>query len=213
MRDSLSYKLTESPLSIDDGEANTWRAAVQLFDRAYGEAWRGRRWSALRRRPHHRLCDLELVQAKSAPGNAHYAGLQTVLIRHIRGSESRPKDFDADFRPLESRTGERWLSIARARLQGVTLPPIELMRVGDAYFVRDGHHRRSVARALGEEFIEAQITVWMTKPQPGEGKPSPVPNAFLSQSIKHAHARARTCYWQPAALAAGVEVAMLTGDS
>jgi hypothetical protein len=137
---------------------------------------------------------LELVQAKAAPFNAHYAGLQTVLIRHIRGSESRLDDFDADFRPLQSRTCERWLSIGRARLQGATLPPIELIRVGDTYFVRDGHHRLSVARALGEKFIEAQITVWTTKPQPGGGKPWSMPNAFLSPRIKHAHARALRRY-------------------
>jgi hypothetical protein len=47
-----------------------------------------------------------------------------------------------------------------ARDESVPLPPIKLIQVGDCYYVRDGHHRLSVARALGEQFIEAEVTVW-----------------------------------------------------
>ena len=47
--------------------------------------------------------------------------------------------------------------MAQAKLDGTVLPPVELIQVGDIYFVRDGHHRISVARALGEEYIDAEI--------------------------------------------------------
>jgi ParB-like chromosome segregation protein Spo0J len=44
--------------------------------------------------------------------------------------------------------------------RGLTLPPVDLIRVGESYFVRDGHHRVSAARALGQAFIEATVTEW-----------------------------------------------------
>jgi hypothetical protein len=63
----------------------------------------------------------------------------------------------------------RWLSVAAARDQGKGLPPVVLVQVGDVYFVRDGHHRIAVARALGQLDIEAQVTVWhVSGPLPWE---------------------------------------------
>jgi hypothetical protein len=50
--------------------------------------------------------------------------------------------------------------VAQARQQGLSLPPVELTQVGEVYFVRDGHHRISVARALGQTDIEAEVRVW-----------------------------------------------------
>jgi len=83
-----------------------------------------------------------------------------VSIRDIRGSEGRCGDFDADFRPLQGHTRDRWVGIATAREMGKTLPPVELIQIGDLYFVRDGHHRISVAQAMGQEAIEAEVTAW-----------------------------------------------------
>jgi hypothetical protein len=83
-----------------------------------------------------------------------------VPIHQIRGSESRPGDFDGDFNPLHDVNQARWLSVAGARLQGKALPPVALVQVGDVYFVRDGHHRISVARALRQTVVEATVEVW-----------------------------------------------------
>ena len=58
------------------------------------------------------------------------------------------------------------MSIARACYLGQVLPPIELIRLGDTYYVRDGHHRVSVARALGQDEIDAQVIVWDVAPAP-----------------------------------------------
>ncbi|GAC1548431.1 MAG: hypothetical protein NVS2B7_24350 [Herpetosiphon sp.] len=90
----------------------------------------------------------------------HFAGRQTVAIDSIRGSESRVTDFDAAFRPTHPHAAERWCKVAAAWQQGAALPPVELIRVGDLYFVRDGHHRISVARTYGAREIDALVTVW-----------------------------------------------------
>jgi hypothetical protein len=74
-------------------------------------------------------------------------------FRHIRGSESRSSDFDRDFNPLHDHNRRRWLNVAAARQRGKALPLVKLIQVGDVYFVRDGHHRISVARALGQRSI------------------------------------------------------------
>jgi hypothetical protein len=93
-----------------------------------------------------------------------YAGSRTVAIRRIKGSEGRSDDFDCDFNPLHSRTRDRWISVALARFEGNTLPLVELIQLGDDYYVRDGHHRISVARGLGEEYIDAKVIVLELEP-------------------------------------------------
>jgi hypothetical protein len=89
----------------------------------------------------------------------HYNGIETVALAKIIGSEGRKGDFDRAFRPLKEESLTRWQSIALALLEDKVLPPLELIRIGDEYFVRDGHHRISVARSLGQSSIEAQISV------------------------------------------------------
>jgi hypothetical protein len=90
----------------------------------------------------------------------HFAGRQTVHIQQIRGSEGRSEYFDRFFRPRQKYTQRRWLSVAQACLMGINLPPVELIQVGGTYFVRDGHHRISVAQALEHARIDANVTVW-----------------------------------------------------
>jgi hypothetical protein len=115
-------------------------------------------WARLRGQSR-RLLDLNTVAA-SAIGDRRAAGTQTVAIRQIRGSEGRCDDFDVVFRPLKEHTEHRWVSVARAQLRGLGLPAVELIQVGEVYFVRDGHHRISVAAALGQQEIDAVVTVW-----------------------------------------------------
>jgi hypothetical protein len=96
-------------------------------------------------------------------------GTRPVPVSQIRGSEGRCRYFDADFNPLYDQARGRWLGIARARQQGKYLPPVVLVQVGDTYFVRDGHHRISVARAMGQIEVEARVTIWqVTGPLPWE---------------------------------------------
>jgi hypothetical protein len=106
------------------------------------------------------LLDLAAVEATCTVYDRRYTGLQMVPIDGIRGSGGRSNEFDRDFCPLWDHTRERWLNIAVLRQQGKPLPPVDLVQIGEVYFCIDGHHRVSVARALGEREIEAQVTVW-----------------------------------------------------
>lgn len=85
-------------------------------------------------------------------------GRQVVPLDRIVGSVDRTRDFDRSFRPTSPRTRGRWESIATAMRRGEAMPPVALYKLGEVYFVRDGHHRISVARALGWKDIEAQVT-------------------------------------------------------
>ena len=86
-----------------------------------------------------------------------YMGLHAVPITKIIGSEGRYQDFTRTFLPKFKHLQERWVSISAAAQKDVILPPIQLFKVGDAYFVRDGNHRVSVARASGIEMIDAEV--------------------------------------------------------
>jgi hypothetical protein len=92
--------------------------------------------------------------------NGHYLGTRSVAIDEIKGSESKAEDFDTSFHPLNGRSMNRWVNVAVARKSGVALPPVELIKIGEDYYVRDGHHRVSVAQAFGENFIDADVYEW-----------------------------------------------------
>jgi nucleotide-binding universal stress UspA family protein len=85
-------------------------------------------------------------------------GLQEIPLDAIVGSVGRYSDFTRSFLPLVDSQAERWARV-KAMAEGQTgLPPIEVYKIGDAYFVRDGHHRVSVARDIGARSIEANVT-------------------------------------------------------
>jgi hypothetical protein len=110
------------------------------------------------------LLDLTTEVSERKIIGQHYAGVRTVPLNRIKGSEGRSSDFDCDFNPLHARTRNRWMSIAIARSQGDTLPLVELIQLGEDYFVRDGHHRISVAHAFSEEYIDAVVIVMELEP-------------------------------------------------
>ena len=85
-------------------------------------------------------------------------GLQSIQLDSIVGTVGRARDFDRQFRPVSGRTRTRWERIANAQRRGQDLPPISVYRIGDMHFVRDGHHRVSVARAQGLTHIDAYVT-------------------------------------------------------
>jgi hypothetical protein len=93
----------------------------------------------------------------------HYVGLQTVPLDAILGTVDRTKGFDRQFRPTTARVRARWERIANAVRRGEPMPPISLFRIGEVYFVRDGHHRVSVARALGRSDIDAYVVEVRTR--------------------------------------------------
>lgn len=87
-----------------------------------------------------------------------YRGLKAVNINNIVGSEGRYMDFTKKFLPRKEHLRARWMSIDKAHLGNVVLPPIQLYEIGGVYFVRDGNHRVSVARMQGQKMIDAEVT-------------------------------------------------------
>src|SRR3954449_9228205 len=90
----------------------------------------------------------EVVEALGRTGERSI-GLQSIALDSIVGSVGRTREFDRSFRPTSNRTRPRWERIANAQRRGKDMPPISVYRVGELHFVRDGHHRVSVARAQG----------------------------------------------------------------
>src|SRR5215217_9541922 len=104
----------------------------------------------------------EVVEALGRSGQ-HDLGLQIVPLDSIVGSVDRTVDFDRGFRPTSPRLRSRWERIAAAQRRGESMPPVSLFKVGDLYFVRDGHHRVSVAKSQGRDDIDAYVTEVTTK--------------------------------------------------
>jgi ParB-like nuclease domain len=136
--------------------------AAHDAERAFDRALRARRWASVLRRILRRC--LECAQLGSFDphvvlgGNAH-RGVQEIPLDAIAGSlePHRAAQFDSEFRPSAA-VRHRWLSVWRAEAAGTTLPPISVVRVGDAYAISDGHHRVSVARARGAQTIPAIVS-------------------------------------------------------
>lgn len=84
--------------------------------------------------------------------------LKEIPIDSIVGSVGRYIDFSRDFLPLKDASEQRWARVMEKATSLEGLPPIEVYKIGDAYFVLDGNHRVSVAKQLGSKFIEAYVT-------------------------------------------------------
>jgi hypothetical protein len=104
----------------------------------------------------------EVLQALGFLGERSL-GLQVVPLDAVVGTVDRGRDFDRRFRPTSGRVRGRWEHIAEVMRRGGSLPPVELAKIGELYFVRDGHHRVSVARALGRKEIDAYVTEVITR--------------------------------------------------
>lgn len=90
-------------------------------------------------------------------------GLQEVPLDAIVGSVGRYTDFTRDFLPRQEINPERWARVKIAASGLIGLPPIEAYQIGEAYFVKDGNHRVSVARRLGATHIQAYVTEVQTR--------------------------------------------------
>ena len=106
-----------------------------------------------------RLIDFDEVASRLGLRNTRYRGLQEVDLGKILGSVGRYHDFTRSFLPVTKKMERRWENVAGTFIAstGSGPPPIELYKVGDSYFVKDGNHRCSVARQLGMTAIEAYV--------------------------------------------------------
>jgi hypothetical protein len=144
--------LPETDAQFDFGRARRRRAMSRLA-------------AALRREPSDVNVILpfdEVVEALGRRGERRL-GRQTIPLDSIVGTVDRSREFDRAFRPTTSRVRPRWERIAMAQRKGQSMPPIDVYRIGELHFVKDGHHRVSVARELGYEVIDAYVTEVITE--------------------------------------------------
>jgi hypothetical protein len=128
----------------------------QDFERARHRAFFADIRAVLARRARN-LIPYHEVRQRVSPDAESYRGLQTVPLAQIVGSMDRFQDFNREFFPRQRFTAGRWQNVDRAYYQDINLPPIQLYKVGDVYFVKDGNHRVSVARERGQEYIDAEV--------------------------------------------------------
>jgi hypothetical protein len=126
------------------------------YDRARRKAFLHDIVSFFKREPNTLISYADVRDRVTMEGES-YRGMQEVPVDKIVGSMDRYRDFDRRFLPKRKNTANRWKSIDRAYYQDVVLPPIQLYKVGDIYFVKDGNHRVSVARERGVAFIDAEV--------------------------------------------------------
>jgi hypothetical protein len=144
---------------------------MDLNEQADTDFIRARRRAVVRavvtrfRREHasNRLLSFDDVRRELLADNRLYRGTKVVEADQIVGSVGRWRDFDRSFLPARASAGERWKRIDRAFQRGEDLPPVELYKIGDAYFVVDGHHRVSVARYHEVPTVEAAVAEFHPK--------------------------------------------------
>jgi hypothetical protein len=144
------------------------RASIVLIAAALaGRAWdawkrRGRENAGRRRAEREPLPSLFDVHPAARTAPRRRIGVRTVPIDRILGTMRHPSQNTGDFRPLPGLRGRnwtaRWQRINRALDRLEILPPVELVQVGDDYFVADGHNRVAAARRAGGVDIDADVT-------------------------------------------------------
>jgi hypothetical protein len=132
------------------------------FQRARFKAFLNRVWDSLSGQ-RTTLLSYDDIKEKLHIGGPIYRGVKTVRVDQIAGSLNRYHEFDRVFLPASDKLADRWQSVNRAFYQDISLPPVVLYKVGQVYFVVDGHHRVSVAREQGQIYIEAEVRECATR--------------------------------------------------
>jgi hypothetical protein len=132
------------------------QTAHQDFSHAYFKGFMRSMVSWLRRGNNH-LLPYDEVKKHFPIRGQHYIGLRQIETDKIVGSVSRYNDFDRAFLPRQANTRARWESIDRAYFEDTILPPIDVYKIGDVYFVKDGNHRVSVAKERKQAYMDAYI--------------------------------------------------------
>ncbi|UCH59306.1 MAG: universal stress protein [Anaerolineales bacterium] len=109
------------------------------------------------------LLSYEEVRQKLRVEGSSEQGLQNIPIEAIVGSIGRYNDFTRDFLPRRDSIQERWARVKLAVTGSTGLPPIDVYQIGEAYFVKDGNHRVSVAKQMGANYIQAYVTEVRTR--------------------------------------------------
>lgn len=156
---------------MDSESAQAIAQAARDFQAARMNAFWQEIWAFLTRRSID-LLRFEEVKQRLRLRDERYLGLREVELDKIVGSVGRYKDFTRSFLPRTNAIRSRWQRLDAMARGPEGFPPIEVYKIGDAYFVIDGNHRVSVARQLGAKTIEAFVTELPT-PVPVDASISP----------------------------------------
>lgn len=104
-----------------------------------------------------RMVPFELVRKQLRQQSALYQGVAQVPLSQIVGSVGRYTELTRHFLPLSDDMRERWMRVTSLAMTQQGWPPIDLYKVSNVYFVKDGNHRVSAARQLGYPTIEAHV--------------------------------------------------------
>jgi hypothetical protein len=123
--------------------------------------------------------ELELFpeEAPEKSPNRNFIGTEEIPVEEIVGTMNRHSDFDNKFRPLNKHLLERWVNVYLS-LERNGWPPILVHKVGDRYYVEDGHHRVSIAQALGMTFIPAKVWEYPCHKKEAQPCPEPCPEIY-----------------------------------
>jgi hypothetical protein len=143
MYQETDYELVRALTAFDFERARRRARAGRWLSRAIGRC--------------NRLLSFEDVEQDRALSGHSHSDIEYVPLSRIVGTVGRKLDFNRDFYPVQDHTRGRWQNINGAMIAGVPLPPVELYKVGDSYFVKDGNHRVSVARYRGLAYIDAYV--------------------------------------------------------
>ena len=111
----------------------------------------------LKARRRERLLELDEVERRLKPFGRRYLGVREIPLEALVGTDGRASSFTREFRPLHAFSRDRMRSLESAFADG-GFPPIVAVKLGDTYFVIDGHHRAALARRRGAEMIDADVT-------------------------------------------------------
>jgi hypothetical protein len=133
------------------------RFIFSTFDRARRREIYRQLGRIVRRSGPRELLELDEVRRRLRLFDQTYVGIIPIPVNNIIGSTERNTAFDRDFLPLRADVRERWREIELAFPDG-EFPPIAAYKVGDSYFIEDGHHRVAIAKQMGIEYIDAEVT-------------------------------------------------------
>jgi ParB-like nuclease family protein len=108
------------------------------------------------------LLELDEVERRLRPFGRRYLGFREIPLDRVVGTEGRAGAFTRDFSPRHAFSRNRMQSLADAFPEG-GFPPIVAVKLGETFFVIDGHHRVALARRRRAETIDADVTEFIAR--------------------------------------------------
>ena len=157
MRHSASLVRSIGRLTLD---------GTRMVGRDGMQRWRGRRGAKLDALDRRNRIPLRSLYADFPEARSHVrreVGLRSIPLDEIAGTAvAGGAQRGSDFKPMPAFRGQnweaRWHRLSRATNDLTILPPIDVMRFADRYWVEDGHNRVAAALRNGQVEIDAAVT-------------------------------------------------------